>query len=253
MTFPQPYEVADEGWLPTLLEVNRWASEGGPDGEYFSRFGWGGLDCPDSCPHVNARMDELGMNFLGRYGDRMLGYETMEKWQRHLEQRFYDNVFVFERMYRLYEQYDAQMGVPIRSETTSREHTLDRTVAMTGSHGTVDSGNDTVTGSGSSGSTAKHADTPDTLVNLSSDYGSAVDKTDDTNQSTASTAYGKHTDATIDDHTTDGTVENDSLIHTYNGDAVARVNENIEAYRNIDKEFIDKFESLFLNLFCYGE
>lgn len=219
MMFPTDDEVTDGGWSPKLIEVEKWKSEPGDVGNYWRQFGWNQLEVPDDCPQVAMRMIDLGTHFLDRYAFRRLGRETMEEWQIALQYKFDMFVYKYERAYALYEAHATQIAQPIKQETTARTYEDHTTGEATGS----------------ANSTNKSADTPDTSINMADNWGDRVDKA--TNESTSNqTGSGNGTE---------------NITHKYEGDAVARLNSNIENWMNIDKEFLERFEDLFLNVFDY--
>lgn len=211
------YPDADEPWLPTLLDVERMkAAE--PDGSPIDwrRFGWSALEVPPTATHVVARFDILGQRFLERYAYRMLGHETMEKWQTRLQNRMDEVVGMYERAYALYEANQKAMddAVPGRSVTTDSSLSSDT--------------NDTSNGE------SRASATPDQLINDSDDYAGSISK--NKNNST-----GKRNDK--------GTVNTKEV---WQGARVIQdVNDSIDGWRNIDTAFIASFENLFLNIWWY--
>lgn len=211
------YPDADEPWLPTLLDVERMkAAE--PDGSPIDwrRFGWSALEVPPTATHVVARFDILGQRFLERYAYRMLGHETMEKWQTRLQNRMDEVVGMYERAYALYEANQKAMddAVPGRSVTTDSSLSSDT--------------NDTSNGE------SRASATPDQLINDNDDYAGSISK--NKNNST-----GKRNDK--------GTVNTKEVWH--GSQVIQAVNDSIDGWRNIDTAFIASFENLFLNIWWY--
>lgn len=211
------YPDADEPWLPTLLDVERMkAAE--PDGSPIDwrRFGWSALEVPPTATHVVARFDILGQRFLERYAYRMLGHETMEKWQTRLQNRMDEVVGMYERAYALYEANQKAMDdvVPGRSVTTDSSLSSDT--------------NDTSNGE------SRASATPDQLINDNDDYAGSISK--NKNNST-----GKRNDK--------GTVNTKEVWH--GSQVIQAVNDSIDGWRNIDTAFVASFENLFLNIWWY--
>lgn len=217
MLFSTDEDVTYEGWSPKLIEVEQWKTETG--GEYWRQFGWNQIEVPSDCTLVDARMNILGTHFLDRFAFRRLGRETMEEWQIALQYKFDMFVRKYERAYDLYTTKATEIAQPIRRETTSRSYEDHSEGEVTGSSQTV----------------GKIADTPDTTINLSNAWGDRVDKSNGSSTT----------------NQTDSGGGKESITHEYGGDAIARVNSNIEEWKNIDKEFLDCFEDLFLNVFDY--
>lgn len=249
-------------WLPTLIEIEKWKTDP-DDADYWRRFGWDALDVPSDCPLVSARMAGLGVDFLGRYGARMVSYETMELWQAKLQYTYDRYVHVFERMYRLYDQYFQQLDQPIQKEVSRRIHYTeasgsDGVARVTSAQASgVDAVSHTGTSSTTGSNTGRHADTPDGTINLATDYGDEVSHSETADQRTDdladSTTYGRKDDGTDDTTTTYGRADQgwDVEEHEYEGSAAERINEAIDKYRNIDDEFLGKFENMFLNIWWY--
>lgn len=212
------YPDADEPWLPTLLDVERMkASE--PDGSPIDwrRFGWSALEVPPTATHVVARFDILGQRFLERYAYRMLGQETMEKWQTRLQNRMDEVVEMYERAYALYESNQKALMedvVPGRSVTTDTSLESDTNDASNGE--------------------SRASATPDQLINDSDDYAGSISKN-------KNNRTGKRNDK--------GTVNTKEVWQ--GAQVIQAVNDSIDGWRNIDTAFIASFENVFLNIWWY--
>lgn len=212
----------DEQWLPTLLEIEYLKRHGTPEEQvYYSQFGWDQLEISIDCPLLSDRREILAERFMGRYGNRMLNAETMERWQMRLQNRMDEIQTRFERAYKLYDQYKFEMERDfIEAETTT-------------THGTNQaSGSDSSTNN----STTKNIDTPDSAINADDDYADNVSKS----SGGGSTTYGR----------TD-TVDNTIVREIRGRGVVDGINDNIDKFRDIDTELIRAFENNFLNIFWY--
>ena len=215
MTIFSGFGDADQPWLPELIDIE--AMKTGPEGAYYSKFGWEQLALPDDCPLVASRMDSLKIRFDERYANRMLNAETLERWQVRLQNRFDEKVHIYERAYRLYQQYEQDM----LDDVVQGEK-----VTVTG---TTQQG-----GSDSSTVEARNIDTPDELINADENYASSLSK----NQGT--TQYGR-TDTV--NSTTTRTVTGQALVEG--------INNAIYSWRDLDTEFVKEFENNFLNVYWY--
>lgn len=210
---------ADAPWLPELIDVE--AKKAGPQADYYSRFGWENIVVPDDCPIIASRMDFLKVRFDERYANRMLNAETMERWQVRLQNRFDEVVHRYERAYALYRDRDDDMRADIiRGEKVTFKGT------------TASGGKDTTV----SGTDTHSADTPDSGINASGDYGSSVtsSKTD------GSVSYGR---TEVLDSTTEHTVTGGTLVDD--------INHAVDAWRDLDTELVREFENNFLNVWWY--
>lgn len=215
MTIFSGFGDADQPWLPELIDIE--AMKTGPEGAYYSKFGWEQLTVPTDCPLVSSRMDSLKIRFDERYANRMLNAETLERWQVRLQNRFDEKVHVYERAYKLYQQYEQDM----LDDVVQGEK-----VTVTG---TTQQG-----GSDSSTVEARNIDTPDEAINADENYASSLSK----NQGT--TQYGR-TDTV--NSTTTRIVTGQALVEG--------INNAIYSWRDLDTEFVKEFENNFLNVYWY--
>ena len=215
MTFPE----ADEPWVPTLVEVERLKSLDTDDSPVdWRQYGWSALEQPDDCPHVYARFDILGERFLERYAFRMLNSETMERWQTRLQNRFDEIVHPMERAYAMYEANADAM------------QTLSGT-------STVSKGNSKADSTSEGESKDYFSETPDTSVN---DWTDASKYAGNVRTAKNSSKQGTTTE---DGRTT---------TQTWTGSkTVTDINDNLDAYRDLDTMFVAQFENLFMNLWWY--
>lgn len=241
------FGYADEAWMPTLLDIERFKAEGDPDQKaYFGQFGFDQLEIPDADVNIKARAEKLNIRFIARYGTRMIGQETMEIWQVRLQERFDAVSDKYERAYTLYEKYkDQMMNDALPGITT----TVKGSVKGSGTDSTSNSGTDTNTMSGTdtTKATAKHSDTPDSAINTSDNFAGTLDKDD------SSITYGKKDSRSISGTTSvnygkvDTTDMETKQIYT-GGTIMDGVNKTINGWRDIDTDFIAEFEDLFLNI-----
>lgn len=200
-----------DSYLPTLAEILGWATEGtDEEKEYYSQFGFGQLEVFSECPIVKSRMDRLELLFNEKYDFRQINRETMEQWQISLQTRFDGLVCSMEHMYTLQNIYQNEIDQNLRKRDTE-----------TTTHG----GEDAAASSG----TQTYTDTPDSVINAGSDYADSVQKT----SGTTKTTHG---------HTI--TTERSDL-----SDLQSKMDHSMDAYRDIDRFFIDQFENNFLNVF----
>lgn len=219
MTVFSDFGDADRPWLPELIDIE--AKKSGPEGDYYSRFGWENLEVPADCPNVTTRMRELKVRFDERYANRMLNAETLERWQIRLQNRFDEKVHIYERAYELYGRYEQDM----LSDVMQGEKTV-----VTGTN--IAGGSDTSTAN----TRNRNIDTPDEAVNADEDYASSL--SDGTSSGT--TTYGR-TDSV-----------NSTTTKTMTGRALVEgINDAIYSWRDLDTEFVKEFENNFLNVMWY--
>ena len=211
----------DEIWIPTLEEVEYMKSHGSPEEqEYYSKFGWEQLEVPPDCDRVLARMSTLKIRFDERYGGRMLGQETMERWQIRLQNKFDEVVYKWDRAYELYANNQQRMLVNI----------IDGRVFSEDTSSNIDITDDTVNTSKN-----KVIDTPDSAINDNSDYADVVYHNDASRRNTGSR----------NNRTTSNRKE--EVI----GNLIDKVNSTALKWMDIDTMFIKEFENNFLNIFYY--
>lgn len=207
-------------WMPELIEVEKYKIDGS-DAAYFSNFGWEQLEVPDDCPLVGARMAWLKTRFDERYAYRMLGQESMERWQVKLQSRFDEVVYKYERAYSIYDTNSTEMLADV---VDGEKETLTNEIQA--------SGQDVVSNLGET----RNIDTPDTPLNESESYADSITKTTAGNTAT----YGRK-------DTTQST-----RVRTITGTSmIESINNNIDQWRDIDTEFVKEFENNFLNVFWY--
>lgn len=209
------FGYADEAWMPTLLDIERFKAEG-TDAQkaYFGQFGFDQLEIPDADVNIKARAEKLNTRFIARYGTRMIGQETMEIWQVRLQERFDAVSDKYERAYTLYEKYKDQMmddALPGITTTVKGSNTA--------------RGSDTVSGK------VKFSDTPDSSINDSDNFAGSINKND------ATTTYGR----------TDSVNSETKQVYT-GGQIMDGVNKTIDGWRDIGTDFIAEFEDLFSNI-----
>lgn len=215
MTIFSGFGDADQPWLPELIDIE--AMKTGPEGAYYSKFGWEQLVVPADCQMVADRMADLKVRFDERYANRMLNSETLERWQVRLQNRFDEKVHIYERAYRLYQQYEQDM----LDDVVQGEKIV---VAGTNQQG----------GSDSSTVEARNIDTPDEVINANDGYASSLSR----NQGT--TEYGRKDTV---NSTTTRTVTGQALVEG--------INNAIYSWRDLDTEFVKEFENNFLNVYWY--
>lgn len=206
----------DQMWQPQLIEIVH-LRESDP---YYGHFGFDQLVIPENCTHVLERMEQLTMRFNERYAFRMLNYGTMEKWQIRLQNKMDEVVDKYDRAYALYAEHAEGIMDDIK---TGVKRTVDGQNQASGA--------DTNT----RGSVTRNIDTPDSRVNASDDYADSYSK----NDGTSTTQYGRK-DVNKVTEVTEAT-----------GILLENINKTINAYRDIDTEFIKEFENNFLNVLWY--
>ena len=211
----------DEIWIPTLNEVEYLKSHGSPEErEYYSKFGWEQLEVPPDCDRELDRMSTLKIRFDERYGGRMLGQETMERWQIRLQNKFDEVVYKWDRAYELYANNQQSMLVNI----------IDGRIVSNDTSSNIDSTDDTVNTSKN-----KVIDTPDTAINDNSDYADVVYHNNATRKNT-----GRRNNRTTGNSKEQVT-----------GNLIDKVNSTALKWMDIDTMFIKEFENNFLNIFYY--
>ena len=211
----------DEIWIPTLNEVEYLKSHGSPDEQrYYSQFGWEQLEVPPDCYRVLDRMNTLKIRFDERYGGRMLGQETMERWQIRLQNKFDEVVYKWDRAYELYANNQQTMLVNI----------IDGRIVSNDTSSNIDITDDTVNTSKN-----KVIDTPDSAINDNSDYADVVYHNDGRRTNTGSR----------NNRTTSNSKEE------VTGNLIDKVNSTALKWMDIDTMFVKEFENNFLNIFYY--
>ena len=206
----------EQMWQPQLIEIIQ-MRETDP---YYRHFGFDQLVIPENCTHVRARFEQLTMRFNERYGFRMLNYGTLEKWQIRLQNKMDEVVDKYDRAYALYEEHAEGIMDDIKTGVKRTVHGQNQA-----------SGSDELETS----RVDRRIDTPDSRVNESDDYADSYSKTNGGNK----TKYGRKDVNDVTD-VTEAT-----------GILLENINKTINAYRDIDTEFIKEFENNFLNVFWY--
>ena len=212
----------DEIWIPTLNEVEYLKSHANTpeEREYYSKFGWEQLEVPLDCNRVLDRMNTLKIRFDERYGGRMLGQETMERWQIRLQNKFDEVVYKWDRAYELYAKNQQSMlvniidGRIVSNDTSSDIYITDDTMNT---------------------SKNKVIDTPDSAINDNSDYADVVYHNNASRKNTGSRK----------NKTTNNSKEE------VMGNLIDKVNSTALKWMDIDTMFIKEFENNFLNIFYY--
>lgn len=169
---------------------------------------------------ITARWEELTVRFNERYAYRMLGQETLERWQHRLQNRLDEIVRPYERAYTLIRDNETAMKELHNGHTYTETNESERSRDIS-----VMSHNE-----------SRHADTPYTAINLSDRYGDSVDRGDRTETT------GE--DAT-DSHSRESTRRDTGI---YLQESVFRA---IDDWRDLDTAFVSEFENLFLNVWWY--
>lgn len=212
------FPEADYPWLPTLLDIEIRKSEGKPG---YANIGFDSLVLDDQeHPRLASAWTRLNMRFNGRYANRMLNSETLERWQIRLQNRLDEIVDEYERAYRLYEEYADDMD--------ELHEGYENTTGQTDLNSGTDVHKTTLS--------RRTADTPDSNINESDAYAHSVSKVNDELRTT----YGKHV------------VKSGSLTHVQTGVRLQmNVVKSFKSWVDLDTSFISEFENLFLNVFWY--
>lgn len=190
-------------WMPTYATLIAKQSEPKRTLDW-NAFGWDALQIPDTAVHVKARMDILSERFYERYCDRSIAYETWHLWQIKMQDKMDSIVDKYERAYTLYDKYSEQMMDDV---LPGRKTTVTSTTAVDG--------------------TSRFSDTPDSLINDSSNYAGSITKNDGT------------------------TTDNGTTSEIITGTILDSLNRTISEWMDIDTAFIDEFKTLFSNVWWY--
>jgi hypothetical protein len=230
MTDESYFHDPDLPWMPKLIDIEAFKNQTDiPEkAEYFSQFGWDQIDYGQGegdydgpYPHIAERWNILTMRFNQHYGYRMLGIETMEHWQNNLQEKFDAMAPRYELAYTLFDEHSEEI---VDDVIDGEKETVSETNQASG------------TDSSESSSTGKSWDTPDSAINANTSYADAVNKSD----GSGSTTYGR-----LDTHD----IERTKLI-TGKG-ILNNINETVRNYRDVDTQFINEFDSLFLSVYWY--
>lgn len=218
------YPVPCDSWLPTLWDIQHYKTLTGAIGEYYSRFGFENLVVDeDRFPRVSEVLDRLTVRFNEHYADRMIGQETMERWQLHLQSRLDEILPRFEYMYKVYEMTEElrQQGI-----LPGVMHDMD--------YYDQNSGSDTT--SGTATDTTKDIDTPDQAINADDNYADRLTKGSSSRSDTAT--YGRK-------------IARKGYTHDVTTGSEFRkdLNEQADQYRDIDTLFVNEFNICFLGVY----
>ena len=197
-------------YLPTLAEIKGWAQGDDEQALYFQQFGWGQLEVFPDCPRVQARMPDLQLLFEEKYAFRQVNRETMEQWQVSLQTKFDSYCRKMEYAYELRDRYLSKVSDSVGAAGRVTELHEGQDVS------TVDN-------------RQTYVDTPDSIVNKSLQYADSLTK----DEGNRRLSYGHKITTTTDD----------------DRDLSDKLSRTIDGYRDIDVEFINKFEDNFLNVF----
>lgn len=215
---PMSFPEADAPWLPTLTEIEYRRTNQVPG---YENVGFSALVFPADATILTSRKAELEQRFNERYAFRMIGQETLERWQTRLQNRLDEIARPYERAYRLLQENETAMENLVEGYTDSRRDTN----SGTKSEGTY-----------SDNSNRSHSDTPYTSVNEELTYADSRDRT---------TSGGTFSDTT--DMVSEG-----SFTRTRTGTQLQdNVFRSIDRWRDLDTAFTSEFENLFLNVFWY--
>lgn len=191
---------AFEPWTPRLVDVMK----------QFPDWGFGALEFDrEQNPLTAARWDTLKERFFERYALRRVNQETLARWQLRLQNRLDEIIGEFERAYRLYHDYAAEMDKNVIDGARTESHGVGETSATDKSE-------------------TRAIDTPDKAINHDKNYADRLTESD-AHHGEKNTSVGL-------------------TIHKKTGSVVMNVNTSIDGYRDIDTEFIKCFENNFLNI-----
>lgn len=183
-----------------------------PENPYWVNFGLDKVEVDsEAYPILSALWNRIVLRFNELYYDRFLAGETMEQWQRRLQVETDRWVRKYERAFRLYASNADGMDEELIANTLTEYLSL----------------TDTGSSSGRTRSTA----TPDQELNESDNYASAI--TDSSNEN--------------------GNVRTGSVRTsiTGNGGMTAQINENIDAWMDLETRFVDEYTRVFLATIWY--
>lgn len=203
----------DEPWNPKLVDILYKARHGSTEEQdYYSKFGLSAAEWDSTLTDLIQHRDNIVKLFEERFAFRMINRETLEQWQIRLQTVLDEEGPRADRAFRLYRLNKAD----IDSETGETERT------------TFDNLKDELGGT-DRGKTS-NVNTPDAVVNASDQYADSLSKSEST--------YGRTSTRT-------GSV----LREKYAEGALQSVNTSIGVYRNLESDFVDRFEKLFMNIF----
>lgn len=218
------YPIPCDSWLPTLLDIEHFKQLEGPMGEYYQQFGWENIEVDATkYPRLASHMADLKVMFDERYAFRMIGQETLERWQMRLQYRFDALAERIEMAYTAFDMYQDQLLADLLPGKTTKTE---------GSN--TASGTDTTIDEGSS--VSKFSDTPDNAINESDEYANSVTK--DTRGNTRNLTHGRKD--TIDMVVTENITGKELL---------NQINEFVTSYTQVDEYFVSKFNNLFLGVY----
>ena len=213
---------AFQPWDITLNEV-RYKGEEEAD-TYFAQFGISQCEWPDSddYPRIAENQADIVTMFNLRYGYRNLGYETLEEWQNMLQLTMDEIAPEFERAFQLYKDNASALVTVSKGRTITYNNVTDQEGGTT-----------------EESSKASSSDTPDSAVNLLDD--STENYATSASRNSGTITHGRS-------NTRSGSVtENEEP----EGGEVANVNANIDAWRNLVRDFVGRFEKHFSKIYWY--
>ena len=163
------------------------------------------------CPLLTSLWERISLRVNERFARYFIAGETLEDWQRMLQVTTDSIALRYERMLRLYQE-----------DTESDLFAGTRTI-----YDTLDANEGKTSGD------SRYSDTPDTGVNDKGDYASSKNSTSGTS------AY-------TDKRT--GTVTQQVM---GNGGVLSAINENSDAWRDIETRIVEEFRECFLSVIWY--
>lgn len=211
------FTEAFEPWDITLNAVR----QKGTEDAYFAKFGLEQCEWPTG-PRIQANKNEIIRQFNGKYGYRFLGYETLEEWQNMLQQTLDEIAPEFERAFGLYFSNAEAIANVSKGRTVTYNNLKDQESGTTGT-----------TGKGSV------SETPDAAVNLLDD--STENYVTNASRNSNTVTHGRASTRT-------GSVTEDDAPE---GGELLNVNANIDAWRNLVRDFVGRFEKHFSKIYWY--
>lgn len=199
--------------------------EHAPDRDYWNQFGIDKVEFPkhsevtedgetvevEDWPLVTAMWERICLRVNEAYYDRFVAGETMEQWQRRLQVLTDRIIPRYERAFRIYDVNKTK---------------LEKELGMTQTTEYLDVKDVT-----ESQSESKMSDTPDTAINEDQNYAGSVTKgTGDTT------------------NTKTGKVKTSM---TPTGGIIEQLNDNMDAWRDLETSLVDEYAKAFLSLIWY--
>lgn len=204
----------DEPWNPKLVDILYKARHGSADEQtYYSKFGLSAAEWDSTLTDLAQHKDNIVKLFEERFAFRMINRETLEQWQIRLQTVLDEEGPRADRAFRLYRLNSADIDNMLNgAEQTTFNNLKDEL-------GGTDRGK------------TSNVNTPDAVVNASDQYADNLSKSENT--------YGRTSTRT-------GTITVDKIPE---GGTLQSVNTSIGVYRNLENDFVDRFEKLFMNIF----